>query len=222
MSSYPPPTNNAIEVDAVLFDMDGTLIDSTPVVERLWTEFAIEYGIEPAVLLSYSHGRQTHATVSRFLPEGFDPAEVTAAFERSELRETDGIVEIPGAHQLLQALAGARVGVVTSAKRPLALLRFAAAGLAIPKVFVTADLVTRGKPDPEGYVQAAQLLGTEPARCLVVEDAEAGIRSGLAAGSSVLVVGTHHSEVTEGLPRVPDLTHVTAEAVGDRVQLRWA
>lgn len=216
-----PPMPGAIEVDAVLLDMDGTLVDSTRVVEHLWKQFAARFGIELTELLAYAHGRQTRDTIARFLPDGHDLASVTADFERRELVETRGIAEVAGARRLLHALAHARVALVTSAPRALAEVRMSAAGIPIRTVAVCGEDVVRGKPDPEGYETAARRLGTQPGRCLVIEDAEAGIRAGLAAGADVLVVGDHSSGTTTALPRVADLTAIAVTTLGDRIRLGW-
>lgn len=210
-----------VDVRAVLFDMDGTLVDSTEVVELLWARFADRYGVDPAALLRYAHGRQTGDTVARFLPSGHDVDAVTAAFEEVELVTTDGVKEIPGARRLLDELAGARVAVVTSAPRALAEVRLTAAGVGIPEVLVSSEDVTKGKPDPEGYLTAASRLGVAATDCLVIEDAEAGIRAGLASGARVLVVGSHSSATADPLPHVADLGQVVAALVDGGIRLRW-
>lgn len=211
-----------LDVDAVLFDMDGTLVDSTAVVEGLWARFASRYGVDLDVLLPYSRGRQTRDTIARFLPAGEDVGAVTRGFESLELQQDAGIREVPGARDLLRSLAHARTAVVTSAPRALALRRLAAAGLPAPRVLVGADEAQPGKPDPTGYLAAARVLGVAAPRCLVVEDAEAGIRAGLAAGAQVLVVGEHRSAATRGLPRVADLRAVSAATQrSGTIQIRW-
>ncbi|CAL9369409.1 Hexitol phosphatase A [Nocardiopsis dassonvillei] len=208
-----PSTRTTVEVDAVLFDMDGTLVDSTRVVEDVWARFAERHGVVLADLLAYSHGRRTRDTLARFLPPGHDPDAVAEALEDEETTRTDGITEIPGARRLMERLRGARTAVVTSASRPLAAARLAAAGLPVPDVLVTAEDVAAGKPDPAGYREAAHRLGVAPERCLVLEDAEAGIRAGVASGARTLVVGAHSSPSTRGLDRVPDLRSLDATAL---------
>lgn len=222
MTADPYTTDAVLDVEAVLFDMDGTLVDSTQVVESLWAQFANRYGVELPILLAYSHGRQTRDTVVRFLPPGHDPDKVTVEFQQKELTRTSGITEIRGARKLLGQLDGARTAVVTSAPRDLAERRLAAAGLPIPAVLVTGEDVASGKPDPAGYHVAARRLGVSPYRCLVFEDAEAGIRAGLASGAHTLVVGAHRSPATRDLQRIPDLSVVSA-TVSDRggISLRW-
>ena len=147
---------------AVLFDMDGTLVDSTAVVEMLWTRFCDEYAIDAAELLAFSHGRRTPDIVARFLPDASEAEteSVSAELEARELAVTDGIVEIPGAARLLATLA-VPWAVVTSAPRELAVRRMVAAGLPVPDVLVPADEVPRGKPAPDGYLRAAELFGVD-------------------------------------------------------------
>ena len=175
---------------AALFDMDGTLVDSTALVEALWGRFCIEHGVDVETLLAYSHGRRTPDIVARFLPAASpaDRAAVSAELEARELAVTDGIVEIPGAAALLTTLP-VPWAVVTSAPRELAVRRMAAAGLPRPEVLVPADDLVHGKPHPEGYLSAASLLGVAPRCCVAFEDAEPGVRSALGAGARVVVVG---------------------------------
>lgn len=194
----------------VLFDMDGTLVDSTAVVETVWAEFAAQYDVDLAELLQYSHGRQTLASVRRFLPDGHDPLTVTRALEAKELARLDGVVEIGGATQLLETLRDAPVAIVTSAPRALAEARMHAAGLALPRVIIAAENVSTGKPSPEGYLTAAHLLGVSARDCVVFEDAEAGLRAGVDSGACTVVVGTHDSAVAEGLIRILDFRAVAA------------
>lgn len=223
MTTTEPSTVVTLNVEAVLFDMDGTLVDSTRVVEDLWAQFAARYGVALSAILAYSHGRQTRDTVDRFLPAGNDAEKVVAEFHEAELERTKGITEIAGARRLLAALTGARIAVVTSAPRPLATRRLAAAGLEVPETLVSSDDIPAGKPDPAGYREAARLLGVAPSRCLAVEDAEAGICAAISAGAHTLVVGAHRSRTTQSLHRVPDLRAVTAivSADGSKVQVRW-
>ncbi|MFE6307605.1 HAD-IA family hydrolase [Nocardiopsis sp. NPDC057823] len=211
-----------VEVEAVLFDMDGTLVDSTAVVEDVWARFAARHGVVLADVLAYSHGRQTKDTLLRFLPPEHDVDAVAEEIEREETTRTDGITEIPGARRLLELLRGVRTAVVTSASRPLAEARLLAAGLPVSEVLVAAEDVAAGKPDPSGYVAAAARLGVAPDRCLVLEDAEAGILAGLASGAHTLVVGSHLSPATRHLDRVPDLRPVgAAPAAHGGARLHW-
>jgi sugar-phosphatase len=194
---------------AALFDMDGTLVDSTAVVESIWRDFCRERDLDASVLVPWSHGRRTSDTVRHFLPD-LPEAEAQAVIDDLETREqttTTAVVEVPGAQRLLEAL-DLPWAVVTSAPRQLVVRRMAEAGLPLPEVIVPADEIGHGKPDPDGYLRAAALLGVPAPDCVVFEDAEPGLRAALAAGARVVVVGGFVSDVTEGLERVPDLTGV--------------
>lgn len=212
--------------DAYLFDMDGTLVDSHAVVEAVWTEFCERHGLDPRAVLAFAHGRQAGDTVAHFLPALTDSAqaELVAGLLAAEVSRTDGIVEVPGAAVLLDALieAGAPVAVVTSAPRELAATRLRAAGVREPVVLVAAEDVERGKPDPECYLLAASRLGVPVERCAAFEDAEAGVAAARASGATVVVIGAHASATTDGLDRRRDyegLRVVPAGADGWRVEL---
>lgn len=195
-----------IQARAALFDMDGTLVDSTAVVERLWEQFAIEQDRDVAEITAFAHGRPTRDTIEAFVRKG-EPAEVLREFEHLELTIADGIQAVPGAAHVLQQLRDAPVAVVTSASTALAEFRMSAVGLSMPGVVVTADHVARGKPDPEPYLRAAEKLSVPIEHCVVFEDAPAGIRSALAAGARPIVVGQMPLDGSaDGLPRIADFT----------------
>jgi mannitol-1-/sugar-/sorbitol-6-phosphatase len=192
---------------AALFDMDGTLVDSAAVVEAIWRDFCREHGVDEDVLVPWSHGRRTPDTVRRFLPEASDAevAEIVVDLEARERGTMTGIVEIPGARALLAGL-DLPWAVVTSAPRELAVRRMAEVGLPAAPVLVPADEVEHGKPHPDGYLRAAELLGVAARDCVAFEDAEPGLRSALASGARVVVVGALESPLAAGLDRVTDLT----------------
>lgn len=200
---------------AVLFDMDGTLVDSTAVVEQVWGEFAARYGLDIAEILRTSHGVQAGDTVRRFAPPGSDVLALTAELGAMERVRTEGIIALPGAAELLRSLPADAVALVTSADRILADVRMEAAGLPMPATAVTAELVTQGKPHPEGYLRAAELLGIDPADAVIFEDAPAGIAAGLAAGIRTIAVGPNTGEVPEGMLRIADYASVTASVGAD-------
>ncbi|WP_267547377.1 HAD family hydrolase [Arthrobacter sp. H14-L1] len=176
--------------DAVLFDMDGTLIDSTPAVRRAWFAWCAERGLDPS-FLEGAHGQPGRDIVASLVP----PEEFDEAFERIqqiEIAEVSDVTILPGAAEALSAIGENRKAIVTSCTRPLATARITASGLVPPRVVVTADDVVRGKPHPEPFASGAQRLGLDPARCLVIEDAAAGLRSAQDAGCTTLAVaGTH-------------------------------
>lgn len=197
-----------LDCRAVLFDMDGTLVDSTRIVEQVWGEFALRYGLDPAEILRTSHGMQSIDTVRRFAPPGADVVALNAELAAMERVRTDGIVPLPGAADLLRSLPGSAVALVTSADRILADIRMDAAGLAMPATAVTADLITHGKPHPEGYLRAAELLGIQPADALVFEDAPAGIAAALAAGIRTVAVGPNTGPLPDDVWHINDYSSV--------------
>ncbi len=186
----------AYEAKALLFDMDGTLVDSTPVVERTWYRFAKRHALDPQAILANSHGRRTAETIALFAPHGIDIDQETAKVVAEEIADVDGIAAIPGAMQLLNLLPSNRWAVVTSASRELAICRMRTAGLPIPDVLITAEDVQQGKPAPDGYLMAVRALDTLPAECLAFEDAHAGLAAANAAGIRVFAVGLHAKKTT--------------------------
>lgn len=204
---------------AVLFDNDGTLTDSSGAVERSWRSWAEHHQI-PAEAFGNVHGMPSRQIVARVAPH-LEVEEATVHIDRIELEDLEGVVALPGAGEALAAI-GDLAAVVTSAGRELADLRIAAAGLTPPAVVVTADDISRGKPDPEPYLTGAARLGVDPARCLVVEDAPAGLRSGREAGAATLAVLTtsEHQELAEHADLVVgDLGEVVFERVAGGVRV---
>jgi sugar-phosphatase len=173
---------------AFLFDMDGTLITSTAAAERVWTRWAQRHGVDVATFVPTIHGVRAADTIRRQNLPDIDLAAEVAWVERGEIEDVDGVAPIPGAIDFVKRLPADRWAVVTSATVPLARARLAAAGVTPPALMITAEQVERGKPDPAGYLLAAQTLGFDIADCLVFEDAEAGIKAGEAAGADVVVV----------------------------------
>ena len=174
---------------AMLFDLDGVLIDSTPAVARVWTQWAIKHGLEPEKTIREAHGRPSIESIREFLPHGDHEAE-NRELENREIEDLDDVVPLPGALELLTSLPPNRWAIVTSCTRPLAEVRIRAAGLPVPPIVVTSSDITDGKPHPEPYIKGARELGFDPADCVVVEDVPAGIRSGKAAGARVIALRT--------------------------------
>ncbi|MEU2714855.1 HAD-IA family hydrolase [Streptomyces sp. NPDC007205] len=209
-------TSTVLTARALLLDMDGTLVNSDAVVERVWRRWAGRHGLDGDEVMKVVHGRQGHASMAVLLPDR--PMEENLADNARMLAEetadTDGVVEIPGASAFLASLRGLPHALVTSADVPLSTARMDAAGLPLPQVRVTAESVGASKPDPEGFLKGAAELGVDPAGCVVFEDSGAGIAAGRAAGMTVVGVGPraglHAPDVT-----VPDLTRVRVEAVAD-------
>ena len=201
---------------AFLFDMDGTLITSTAAAERVWGRWAERHGLDKAAFIPTIHGVRAADTICKQnLPDIDLDAEV-AWVERGEIEDVEGVVPIPGAVDFVRRLPPDRWAIVTSATVPLAEARLKAAGLTPPAVMITAEQVERGKPDPAGYLLAAERLGFDSAGCLVFEDAEAGIRAGEAAGGGVVVVTaawTHPLETDH--PKLADYGDARLEVTPD-------
>ncbi|MET7284766.1 HAD-IA family hydrolase [Streptomyces sp. NPDC005573] len=209
-------TSAVLTARALLLDMDGTLVNSDAVVERIWRRWASEHGLDGDAVMAVVHGRQGHASMAVLLPDRpreqnlADNARMLAA----ETADMDGVVEVPGAAAFLASLRGVPHALVTSADVPLSSARMAAAGLPLPGVRVTAESVGASKPDPEGFLKGAAELGVDPADCVVFEDSGAGIAAGRAAGMRVVGIGpraaVHGPDVV-----VPDLTRVKVEPLDD-------
>ena len=178
-----------IRCSALLFDMDGVLIDSTPAVIRVWRGWALAHGLNPEKVVARAHGRPSLTTVREFLPDADYEAE-NRIVERREMEDLEGVVALPGAHELLERLPKDRWTIVTSATWPLAQVRLRAAGVSIPEKIVTSNDIKNGKPHPDPYLKAAAVLGFSAADCVVVEDVPAGIRAGKAAGARVIAFRT--------------------------------
>jgi len=209
-----------IAARAALLDMDGTLVDSTAVVERLWLAWAEPHGIDPETVLRTVHGRQGHQSMAIMLPErdhaiNLHENDIMLA---NEAGDVDGVIEIPGARALLDALRPFPHAIVTSANVALMTARMRAAGLTVPAQKVTAEDVSASKPDPEGFLRAAELLGIAPADCVVFEDSGAGIQAGLAAGMRVVGVGTH-AAAHHPTVLVTDLSQVAVSPTADGFEL---
>ncbi len=177
--------------DALLFDLDGVLVDSSACIERHWRRWAVRHGLDVEALLAHLHGRRMVDLIRDCAPHLDAAAEATRlAFE--EGTDTEGVRAFEGAAEMLRSLPPDAWAVVTSGNRITATTRLRHTGLPWPKVLVTADDVRRGKPDPEPYLTAAARLGVAPERCLVLEDAPAGIDAAKAAGMSALALTTTH------------------------------
>ncbi|MCG8708132.1 sugar phosphatase [Brenneria sp. 4F2] len=181
-----------MECKGFLFDLDGTLVDSLPAVERAWRSWAKAHDIEPQEVCDFIHGKQAITSLRHFL-KGASEETIQREFEaleKIEATDTQGVVAMPGAKALLARLdeLGIPWAIVTSGSIPIASARHKAGQLPAPKVFITAEQVARGKPNPDAYLLGARRLGLKPEDCAVVEDAPAGVLSGLAAGCQVIAV----------------------------------
>ncbi|HEY3767832.1 MAG TPA: HAD-IA family hydrolase [Candidatus Angelobacter sp.] len=176
---------------AILFDMDGVLINSIPSVERVWRAWALAHHLDPFRVIAHAHGRRSIETIRAAAPH-LDAEKENIVVEQMEIDDKDGVTPQPGAPELLSLLPADRFTIVTSATRPLAVARLGYAGLPVPARIITADDVIHGKPSPEPYLKGAALLGFAPGDCLVFEDAPAGIAAARAAGCQVIALHTTH------------------------------
>lgn len=214
-----------LRVDAVLSDMDGVLVDSGALYDRHWAAWAVRHGLDPALIVGRHHGRSAVLTISQVAPH------LDAVAEARRYNETlaadvgpVGISVLPGAQAMAAALPADRWAVCTSATRVMAERLLAGIGLARPTVLVSIDDVARGKPAPDGYLRAAELLGRDPTRCLVIEDAPTGISAARAARAQVLAVrstyGPEHLAEADHL--VGGLDDVAFSIDGDQIVVSWA
>ncbi|NMN96413.1 HAD-IA family hydrolase [Antrihabitans stalactiti] len=203
---------------AMLFDMDGTLVDSTAVVERAWIDFAVRHGLRAEEVIAFSHGRPAIATVRRFVASKSDIEQEAARIRAIDERATDVIAPIVGAPEFVHSLPSDRWAIVTSAHRNLALKRLVAAGIPVPEVLVTVEDVTIGKPDPQGYRRAAATLGVDITDCVVFEDSLAGVQAGVASGASTVVVGGL-TYFDGRLPRIVDFDELNTDPDGDQIHI---
>ncbi|KAJ2916456.1 hypothetical protein MD484_g4021, partial [Candolleomyces efflorescens] len=230
-------TESVLTVDAILFDMDGTLVDSTAGVEGAWHEFSISYpGIDVHDILSSAHGVRTVDNLRNYCgiqdPEllekealRFEQAIVTSASKDGG----SGIKMLPGVSEALREIESRRFlpkplwCICTSATREYATAALNITGVPFPEVLVAAEDVEKGKPHPDPYLLGAQKLGVDPKNCVVFEDAPSGIRSGLAAGCKTIGLVTSHSreQVESAQPNyvVDDMTRISFRVVGDKVEV---
>jgi mannitol-1-/sugar-/sorbitol-6-phosphatase len=183
---------------ALLFDLDGVLVDSTRAVDREWRLWAQRKGLDGDAIMAIAHGVRTVEVIQRVAPH-LDAEAEARQIEDEEAGDQDGVAVMPGAAALLRSIPLGRWGVVTSGSRPLASARLRFCGLPVPEVLVTSDDVTNGKPHPEPYLKGAARLAYKPADCLVIEDAPAGIRSARAGGFKVVGITSTYAADALGL-----------------------
>jgi sugar-phosphatase len=201
--------------------MDGTLIDSTPAVNRSWLRWAVEEGIDPS-FRDGMHGRPARDIMTS-LVLAVKVEEALARVSHLEMTDTEDITVLPGAVELVGSIPETRRAIVTSCSRGLAQVRLAASGFPAPRTVVTIDDTLRGKPNPDPFLEAAARLGVDPRRCIVVEDAPAGLAAAKAAGcATIAVVGTHSAEELDADLVVSTLDHISIEVTDEGLMIRVA
>ncbi|MGH3088893.1 MAG: HAD family hydrolase [Rubrobacteraceae bacterium] len=212
--------------DAILFDLDGVLVDSTVAVERAWRVWADKHGLDEERFLEIAHGRRTAETIRLVAPD-LDADSEARDLERIEAGDLEGVLEVEGAHALLSSLPRDCWTVVTSGTRLLATRRMEHFGLPLPERFISADDVTNGKPHPKAYLKGAEILGVSPETRVVVEDAPSGVKSAKSAGMRVLAVATTYheddlSEADEVAPSLAGIRAVSTPQARTRLEVRAA
>lgn len=212
-------STRSLRCKAILFDLDGVLVNSAELVERTWRVWAARHQLDAEKVIAVAHGRRTIETVRIVAPQLSVDAEV-AALESSEIITAEGVYEIPGARELLEMLPSERWAVVTSGIRAVAEFRIRHTGLPMPSVMICAEDLSRGKPDPEGYLTAALRLGRASKDCIVIEDAPAGIEAARNAGMRVIAIAaTHPADQLQAadlvVERLTDLSAVWNPNQGD-------
>ena len=205
---------------AIVFDLDGVLVDTMPAIRAVWTEWAVERNLAPGEVLASIHMTGVEL-IRRFAPDVDPRAEIEAIAARQRRRET-AVDRYPGALELLEMLPAERWAIVTSARRVGAVRHLTMAGLPEPRVLVTAEDTVRGKPDPSGYRMAAERLGVPAEACVAVEDAPGGVRAARDAGMHVVAVATTHaaSQLGEAAAVIRSLEDLEVVASGGRLDVR--
>jgi len=211
-----------LEVEGLLFDMDGILVASLGAVERSWVKWGNMRGVDGAKAIMAAHGKRAIETIRMLRPDLNDLEEL-AVMEQIEIDDTEGLSALLGIPELLQSLPVGSWTVCTSATERLARVRMEHVGLTPPARFITAEMVEHGKPHPEPYLRGAALLGFAPEQCLVFEDAPAGCSAGKAAGC--IVVATLFSHTGEQLTmadyQVQSLEHVRVTGVAGKLAVTF-
>ena len=213
----------ALSCDAIIFDLDGVLIDSAAVIRRRWERWAEERGIPFEEIEAVHTGRPAAEVIEEVAPH-LDPEAEIERLGDAMATDTDGLEAFDGAKALLERLPGDQWAIATSGRHRTATSRMAHVGLPTPEVLVTADDVEQGKPAPDPYQKAAAQLGSAPERCVVLEDAPAGVESAQRAGASVIGVSTSQPPDALGAATavVPRLNALNIRSEGETLSVDWA
>jgi len=205
---------------AILFDLDGVLVDSTGAVDREWRDWGRRKGVDGDAIMAIAHGVRTIEVIRRVAPH-LDAEIEASAIESHEAGDQSGVVVMSGALELVKSIPDGHWGVVTSGSRLLAANRLLYCGLPVPEVLVTSDDVTHGKPHPEPYLKGAEGLGFAAAECVVIEDAPAGIAAARAAGMRVIgLASTYKAEkLSEADVVVKDFRELSVKTSDGRLRV---
>ena len=210
-----------IRAKYILFDLDGTLVDSTESIKACWGEWSRSNGLNAKLVWEYSIGRTAIDTISHFLGEGEYCVEMARSFIAKEIEYARQTKPLPSARDFVNSLPVKRWAVVTSATKAVAAARLSSAGFPMPCVFVTADNVKRGKPDPECYKLAAKFLKTEPKSCLVFEDAPTGVAAAQSAGMATVLVGKNWHVGMNLVSRILDYSNINCVPIRGAIELNF-
>lgn len=228
MSAILQPETSAqvqVQTGGLLFDMDGVLISSIGSVNRCWRQWCVRNHVPDPESFEVPHGLRA-VDIVRLLKPSWNESQIAEGLreiEDLEIADTTDLTVLLGVKALLESLPQERWAVVTSATRRLLVERLRVAGLPVPERLISADMVQRGKPDPEPYRRGAELLGLRPNQCVVIEDAPSGVGAGLAAGCRVLAVLTTHTaaQLADATWRIPKLADLDVSVSSDRLELRF-
>lgn len=208
--------------DKVIFDMDGTLVDSSAAVQGAWRNWALKHGVSLEKIMEVAHGRRTQEVVQRFAPQGIDVDREASELEATESGDANEIRAVAGALELLRWIPDGDWAVVTSASRQLASRRLLAAGLPLPDLLISADDVSIGKPHPQGYLLAIGHMGARAENCLVFEDAHAGIVAAKDAGCDVVAINAARPHAFEAdCPSIPNFNSISFSMKSAGRPRRW-
>lgn len=216
--------SQSLLLDACLFDLDGTLVDSAPPVTRCWSALLLRHDLDPAIYLAKIHGRPAHESI-RDLLSGKDEAVIEEEIrwlQHMESTDVEGIVALDGALDFIAELERQSVpwAIVTSGSIPVASARIRAAEIPFPKKLITSDDISQGKPHPEPFLKGAGLVNVAPEKCVVFEDAAAGITAGLAAGSQVIgITATETAHIHGNVPTIDSYRQLSIAPSGAQFEL---
>ena len=211
-----------LKCQAILFDLDGTLVDSTLCVEQHWREWATKHDLNAEEILNISHGRPTIDTIGLVAPH-LDAEAEAKALDESQANNLEGVVAVPGANTLLASLPRENWAIVTSANQKIATNRLLHVGLPLPEHLIATDDVEQYKPHPEGYLKAARYLEVEPEQCVVVEDAPVGIQAAHAANMKAIAVATTYSpfDLSTADLCIPALANISIKLPVSKKRVDW-